>query len=170
MSDSPRIPDYYQSTVDSSGHCQGDCDANGLPLNGRLKSVTLVTNDPNEATSYTTSYAYNLATNTTTVTYPADSNNQVDTATMVYDSMGDLLSSTDPPPLALLLRQEARWIGVGFGTGLLGGNLWLSIGLTPGCRQSLHAKQAMEKAWPPPTLKTPMAFPTFPQLRLRLAK
>jgi len=31
-----------------------------------------------------------------------------------------------------------------------------------------HARHT--KTWAPPTLKTPMAFPTFPQLRLRLAK
>ena len=38
-----------------------DTDTNGLPLNGRLKSVT-------DALSETTSYAYNLDTNTTTIT------------------------------------------------------------------------------------------------------
>jgi len=66
-----------------------DTDTSGLPLNGRLKSVT-------DALSQTTSYAYDLATNTTTVTYPADPNGNVGTATMVYDSFGDLTSSTDP--------------------------------------------------------------------------
>ncbi|HWB32942.1 MAG TPA: RHS repeat-associated core domain-containing protein [Acidobacteriaceae bacterium] len=66
-----------------------DVDPNGKPLNGRLKSVT-------DALSQTTSYAYNLATNTTTITYPADGSGHAGTATMVYDSYGMLLSSTDP--------------------------------------------------------------------------
>jgi RHS repeat-associated protein len=66
-----------------------DTDPNGLPLNGRLKSVT-------DASSETTSYAYNLTTNTTTITYPPDAGGNVGTATMVYDTLGDLLSSTDP--------------------------------------------------------------------------
>jgi RHS repeat-associated protein len=66
-----------------------DLDPNGLPLNGRLQSVT-------DAYNETTSYAYNLATDTTTVTYPADASGNVGTATMVYDSYGDLVTSTDP--------------------------------------------------------------------------
>jgi RHS repeat-associated protein len=66
-----------------------DLDPNGLPLNGRLASTT-------DALNETTSYAYNLNTNTTTVTYPQDSTGARGTATMVYDSYGDLLSSTDP--------------------------------------------------------------------------
>ncbi len=66
-----------------------DTDPNGLPLNGRLKIVT-------DALSETTSYAYNLTTNTTTITYPPDAGGNVGTATMVYDALGDLLSSTDP--------------------------------------------------------------------------
>jgi YD repeat-containing protein len=61
-----------------------DTDPNGLPLNNRLKSVT-------DSFSNTTSYAYNLTTNTTTITYPDHG-----TATMVYDNYGMLLSSTDP--------------------------------------------------------------------------
>jgi RHS repeat-associated protein len=71
---------YYTST---------DTDSNGLPLNGRLKSVT-------DALGETTSYAYNLKTNTTSITYPADGGGNVGTATMVYSSAGDLLSTTDP--------------------------------------------------------------------------
>jgi RHS repeat-associated protein len=71
---------YYSAT---------DTDPNGNSLNGRLQSVT-------DALGETTSYAYNLATNTTTVTYPADANGNIGTATMVYDSYGMLLSSTDP--------------------------------------------------------------------------
>jgi RHS repeat-associated protein len=66
-----------------------DTDPNGLPLNGRLQSVT-------DSLGETTSYAYNLATNSTTITYPADASGNVGTATMVYDSYGMLLSSTDP--------------------------------------------------------------------------
>ena len=66
-----------------------DVDPNGLPLNGRLQSVS-------DALGETTSYAYNLATNTTIVTYPTDANGNVGVATMVYDSYGDLLRSTDP--------------------------------------------------------------------------
>jgi RHS repeat-associated protein len=58
-------------------------------LDGRLLSVT-------DSFNNTTSYAYNLATNTTTVTYPPDASGNVGTATMVYDSYGKLLSSTDP--------------------------------------------------------------------------
>jgi len=65
---------YYTST---------DTDPNGLPLSGRLQSVTNAAGE--------TSYAYNLAANTTTVTYPDKG-----TATMVYDSYGNLLTSTDP--------------------------------------------------------------------------
>jgi RHS repeat-associated protein len=70
-----------------------DTDINGLPLNGRLKSVTV---SPDPSTTYTTSYAYNLVTNTTTITYPPDAGGNTGTATMVYDTLGDLLSSTDP--------------------------------------------------------------------------
>ena len=95
---------YYQSTIDSSGQCQGDCDPNGLPLNNRIKSVT-------DALGETKSYAYVLSatstingvsvpdTGLTTITYPtdpADGNGQPGTATMIYDSLGNLLQSTDP--------------------------------------------------------------------------
>jgi RHS repeat-associated protein len=74
------VTTYYGAT---------DTDPNGLPLNGRLQSVT-------DSLGETTSYAYNLATNSTTVTYPPDAGGNVGTATMVYDSYGMLLSSTDP--------------------------------------------------------------------------
>jgi RHS repeat-associated protein len=67
----------------------GDQDPNGLPLNGRLQSTT-------DALGETTSYAYDLATNTTTITYPPDATGAVGHATMTYDSYGMLLSSTDP--------------------------------------------------------------------------
>ena len=56
---------------------------------GRLQTVT-------DALQNTIGYAYNLNTNTTTVTYPPDANGAVGTATMVYDSYGDVLTSTDP--------------------------------------------------------------------------
>ncbi len=77
---------YYDSTTDSG---------NSL-LDGRLLSVT-------DAFNSTTSYAYNLSTTSTingvsipntgvtTITYPDNS-----TSSMVYDSYGDLLQSTDP--------------------------------------------------------------------------
>jgi YD repeat-containing protein len=66
-----------------------DVDENGNPLNGRLASVQ-------DAVGDTTSYAYNLSTNTTTITYPQDASGNRGTATMVYDAYGMLLSSTDP--------------------------------------------------------------------------
>jgi RHS repeat-associated protein len=66
-----------------------DTDPNGLPLNGRLASVT-------NSLGQTTQYAYDLTTNTTTITYPPDASGASGKATMVYDSSGDLLSSTDP--------------------------------------------------------------------------
>jgi RHS repeat-associated protein len=74
---------------------------------GRLQSVTLVADSQ---TSYTTGYKYDTADPVTvpyadgtsgtgfatTITYPADATGYVGTATMVYDSYGKLLSSTDP--------------------------------------------------------------------------
>lgn len=88
---------YYQSGTDFRGnplpnttyYGPTDTDSNGNPLNGRLETVT-------DALGEQTSYAYNLTTNTTTITYPADANGNVGTASMIYDSMGDVLSSTDP--------------------------------------------------------------------------
>ena len=71
---------YYASTA---------TDPHGNPLGGRLETVT-------DGLSETTTYAYDLTTNTTTVTYPPDGGGNVGTATMVYDTMGDLLTSTDP--------------------------------------------------------------------------
>ena len=73
----------------STYYTANDTDPNGLPLNGRLQSVT-------DALGETTSYAYNLVTNSTTVTYPPDASGHVGTATMIYDAYGMLLSSTDP--------------------------------------------------------------------------
>lgn len=77
-----------------------DTDTNGLPLNGRLKSVQ-------DALGETTSYAYNLATNTTITTYPPDGSGNVGTATMVYDGQGNLLSSTDPNGLTTTNTYDA---------------------------------------------------------------
>ena len=74
------VTTYYGAT---------DIDPNGLPLNGRLQSVT-------DSFNNTTGYAYILATNTTTITYPADASGNSGTATMVYDAYGMLLKSTDP--------------------------------------------------------------------------
>ncbi len=85
---------YYDSTTDGGNSA----------LDGRLLSVT-------DAFNNTTSYAYNLSTTSTingvsvpntgvtTITYPqdsADGNGAVATSIMVYDSFGDLLTSTDP--------------------------------------------------------------------------
>ncbi|MGA2891206.1 MAG: DUF6531 domain-containing protein, partial [Terracidiphilus sp.] len=82
---------YYDSTNDGGNSS----------LDGRLLSVT-------DSFKNTTSYAYNLSTTSTingvtvpntgvtSITYPADANGNVGTATMIYDSYGDLLQSTDP--------------------------------------------------------------------------
>src|SRR6185437_8392531 len=98
--------DYYQSTFDSTGTCQTDCDPNGLPLTGRLKSVST---SPGSGVTYTTSYSYNLSSapipnppnpntvvGTTTITYPPDANNNVGSATIGYNNFGDVVTSTDP--------------------------------------------------------------------------
>jgi RHS repeat-associated protein len=68
------IDAYYDSTTDGGNST----------LDGRLMSMT-------DAFNNTTSYAYNLQANTTTLTYPDNGN-----ATMVYDAYGMLLSSTNP--------------------------------------------------------------------------
>ena len=82
--------DFRSNPLPSSEYyTSSDTDAAGHSLNGRLKSVT-------DALGETTSYAYDLATYTTTITYPADGNGLQGTATMVYNSLGDLVSSTDP--------------------------------------------------------------------------
>ncbi|MGO9316973.1 MAG: RHS repeat-associated core domain-containing protein [Terracidiphilus sp.] len=99
---------YYESGTD--GRCNplpitafydSTTDGGNSALDGRLLSVT-------DAFSNTTSYSYILSTTSiingasvlntgvTTITYPADASGNVGTATMIYDSYGDLLSSTDP--------------------------------------------------------------------------
>ncbi len=87
-------PAHY--TYDSTNLYTGGTDSRGTPLpvttydaNGRLQMVT-------DALGETTTYTYNVPAQSTTVTYPPDANGNVGTATMVYDSYGDLLSSTDP--------------------------------------------------------------------------
>ena len=82
-------------TLPSSAYYpSGAADSNGNSLAGRLQSVT-------DALGETTSYAYLMATSptgnsSTTITYPDSTPSNPDTATMVYDSYGDLLTSTDP--------------------------------------------------------------------------
>jgi RHS repeat-associated protein len=83
-------------TYDSSHRYLSGTDFRNNPLpattydaSGRLQSVT-------DGLGETTSYAYDLTTNTTSITYPPDAGGNVGTATMVYDTMGDLLTSTDP--------------------------------------------------------------------------
>ncbi len=100
--DHPDYPAHYYAGG-TDGRCNplpstsfypaGQMDTSGnYSVAGKLQSVT-------DAAGKTTTYTYNLATNTTTVTYPtdpADGNGQPATATMVYDANGDVLSSTDP--------------------------------------------------------------------------
>ena len=89
-------------------YSSGETDANGNSLSGRLQSVT-------DALGNTTSYSYLIATDpnadsTTTITYPqdpADGNGAVGAATMVYDSYGDLLSSTDANKLTTVNTYDA---------------------------------------------------------------
>jgi len=82
--------DFRNNPLPSSSYFTAtDTDASGNSLAGRLKSVT-------DGLGETTGYAYNLATNTTTVTYPQDASGNVGTATLVYDNLGNLLSTTDP--------------------------------------------------------------------------
>ena len=90
-SDPLPVTTYYDSTTD---------DGNSS-LDGRLASVT-------DGLGETTSYAYNLSTNTTTVTYPPDAQSNIGHATMVYDSLGDLLTSTDPLNLTTTNTYDAR--------------------------------------------------------------
>jgi YD repeat-containing protein len=69
-------------------YAAGSTDAESNSLAGKMESVT-------DALGEKTSYAYDLSTNTTTITYPSDASGGVGTARMVYDSYGMLLSSTD---------------------------------------------------------------------------
>jgi RHS repeat-associated protein len=93
--------DFRNNPLPATGYYgPTDTDPNGLPLNGRLKSVQ-------DGLGETTSYAYNLATNTTTVTYPPDGSGHVGTSTMVYDAQGNLLSSTDPNGLTTTNTYDA---------------------------------------------------------------
>jgi RHS repeat-associated protein len=92
----PGITTPAQYTYNTTHLYTGGTDPRGNALpsttydsSGRLQTVT-------DALSQTTSYAYNVAGNTTTTTYPPDANGNTGTATMVYDSYGMLLTSTDP--------------------------------------------------------------------------
>ena len=92
----PGLTTPAQYTYNTTHLYTGGTDPRGNALpsttydsSGRLQTVT-------DALRQTTSYAYNLTTNTTTVTNPPDANGNIGTATMAYDSYGMLLSSTDP--------------------------------------------------------------------------
>ena len=92
----PGLTTPAQYTYNTAHLYTGGTDPRGNALpsttydtSGRLQTVT-------DALAQTTSYAYNVAGNTTTTTYPPDANGNTGTATMVYDSYGMLLSSTDP--------------------------------------------------------------------------
>jgi RHS repeat-associated protein len=87
-------------TGGTDGRCNPLPTSNYYP-DGRLQSVTV--SPGNEAASYTTGYAYDLTTNTTTVTNP-DGNHQ----TLVYDSYGMLLSSTDPNNITTVNAYDAN--------------------------------------------------------------
>jgi len=78
----------HRYTGGTDGRCNPLPTSNYYP-DGRLQSVTL--SPGNGAAPITTSYAYDLTTNTTTVTN-TDNSHQ----TLVYDNYGMLLSSTDP--------------------------------------------------------------------------
>ena len=92
----PNITQPSTYTYDTNHLYIGGTDARGNVLpstqyypDGRLQSVT-------DALNETTSYAYDLTTNTTTIAYPPDASGSSGTARMVYDNYGMLLSSTDP--------------------------------------------------------------------------
>ena len=91
----PTFAHLYAGGTDTKGNALPSTTyyPDGDPNAGKLQSVTVA---PDGTHSYTTSYAYDLTTNTTTTTYPADASGNVGTATQVYDSYGMLLSSTDP--------------------------------------------------------------------------
>jgi YD repeat-containing protein len=105
---------YYLSGTDfrsnplpsTSYYTSIDTDPNGLPLNGRMHTVT-------DSMGETTTYTYDLVANSTTITYPPDAGGNVVKATMVYDSDGDLLTSTDPLGNTTTndLRSWCRWSG-----------------------------------------------------------
>jgi YD repeat-containing protein len=76
--------DFRNNPLPVTAYYDSATDGGNAALDGRLASVQ-------DAVGNTTSYAYNLATNSTTITYPDNG-----VATMVYDSYGMLLSSTDP--------------------------------------------------------------------------
>ncbi len=73
---------YFRKGTDARGNVEAQTT---YYADGRLKTVT-------DAVGNTTSYAYDLATNTTTTTHPNNSG----TTVQRYDSNGLLLSETDP--------------------------------------------------------------------------
>ncbi|HEX4133776.1 MAG TPA: LamG-like jellyroll fold domain-containing protein, partial [Bryobacteraceae bacterium] len=90
----PANPTTY--TYDATHNYAGGTDprGNALPAttydsSGRLKSIT-------DALGQTTGYAYDLTSNTTTITNPADANGQTGTVKLIHDSYGMVLTSTDP--------------------------------------------------------------------------
>ena len=92
----PGIATPAKYTYDPTHLYTGGTDprGNALPAtvydsSGRLQSVT-------DALGQKTSYAYNTATNTTTVTNPADASGNVGTVTTVYDGYGMPVSMSDP--------------------------------------------------------------------------
>jgi RHS repeat-associated protein len=110
----PGVATPAQYTYDPTHLYTGGTDERGNPMatatydaSGRLQSAVFHA-DP--ATSYQTSYSYETtnpvtvsypdgttATGfTTTTTNPADANGNVGAITRIYDSYGDLISSTDP--------------------------------------------------------------------------
>ena len=92
----PGLTNPASYTYDPTHNYTGGTDPRGNSLpstiyypSGRLLSVS-------DALGETTSYAYDLTNNITTITNPPDANGQVGTVVNTYDSYGMLLTSTDP--------------------------------------------------------------------------
>jgi RHS repeat-associated protein len=114
---------YYEGGTDGrcnplpvTAYYDNTSDGGNSALDGRLLSVK-------DSSTNTTSYAYTLSTTSTingvsvpntgvtTITYPqnpADGKGNVATATMIYDSYGDLLQSTDPNNLTTINTYDAN--------------------------------------------------------------
>jgi len=104
----PSVPQPSTYTYAANHLYAGGTDfrSNPLPVttydaNGRVQSVT-------DALGETTSYAYDLTTNTTVTTNPPDANGTVGTVTTVYDSYGMVLSVTDPLGLTTTNTYDAN--------------------------------------------------------------
>jgi len=110
----PGVATPAQYTYDPTHLYTGGIDERGNPMSsatydssGRLQTVI---RHPDSATTYQTSYNYDTTDQvpvnypdgttamgyTTTTTNPADANGNVGRVTQVYDSYGELISSTDP--------------------------------------------------------------------------